>query len=132
MKNSVKIPVVANGDIVCFNSAKEALQKSGADGIMVGRGAYGKPWLISQIAHFLKTGEKLPDPPLKDQLVIVLNHYDDMINYYGADAGVKLARKHLGWYSSGLPNSSEFRAFINRTFNADEVKEKIQEFYNSI
>jgi tRNA-dihydrouridine synthase B len=132
VKNSVKIPVVANGDIVCFNSAKEALQKSGADGIMVGRGAYGKPWLISQIAHFLKTGEKLPDPPLKDQLVIVLNHYDDMINYYGADAGVKLARKHLGWYSSGLPNSSEFRAFINRTFNADEVKEKIQEFYNSI
>jgi tRNA-dihydrouridine synthase B len=132
VKNSVKIPVVANGDIVCFNSAKEALQKSGADGIMVGRGAYGKPWLISQIAHFLKTGEKLPDPPLKEQLVIVLNHYDDMINYYGADAGVKLARKHLGWYSSGLPNSSEFRAFINRTFNADEVKEKIQEFYNSI
>ena len=99
---------------------------------MVGRGAYGKPWLISQIAHFLKTGEKLPDPSLKEQLVIVLNHYDDMINYYGADAGVKLARKHLGWYSSGLPNSSEFRAFINRTFNAAEVKEKIQEFYNSI
>ncbi len=132
VKKSVKIPVVANGDIVCFDSAKEALHKSGADGIMVGRGAYGKPWLISQIAHFLKTGEKLPDPSLKEQLVIVLNHYDDMINYYGADAGVKLARKHLGWYSSGLPNSSEFRAFINRTFNAAEVKEKIQEFYNSI
>ena len=123
---------MANGDIVCFDSAKEALNKSGADGIMIGRGAYGKPWLISQVAHFLKTGKKLPDPPLKEQLVIVLNHYDDMINYYGMDAGVKLARKHLGWYSSGLPNSSEFRAFINRTVNADVVKEKIQEFYSSI
>jgi tRNA-dihydrouridine synthase B len=132
VKKSIKIPVVANGDIVCFDSAKEALNKSGADGIMIGRGAYGKPWLISQVAHFLKTGKKLPDPPLKEQLVIVLNHYDDMINYYGMDAGVKLARKHLGWYSSGLPNSSEFRAFINRTVNADVVKEKIQEFYSSI
>ena len=132
VKKSVKIPVVANGDIVCFDSAKEALNQSGADGIMIGRGAYGKPWLISQVAHFLKTGKKLPDPPLKEQLVIVLNHYDDMINYYGMDAGVKLARKHLGWYSSGLPNSSEFRAFINRTVNADVVKEKIQEFYSSI
>lgn len=132
VKESVKIPVVANGDIVCFNSAKEALDKSGADGIMIGRGAYGKPWLISQVAYFLKTGDKLPDPSISEQLIVVLNHYDDMINYYGLDAGVKMARKHLGWYSSGLPNSSEFRAIINRTVNANEVKERIQEFYNSI
>ena len=99
---------------------------------MIGRGAYGKPWLISQVAHFLKTGEKLPDPSIKDQLVIVLNHYDDIIDYYGSSVGIKMARKHLGWYSSGLPNSSEFRATINQAIDVAEVKEKIQKFYGSI
>ncbi len=132
VKQAIKIPVIANGDIVCFDSATDALNKSNADGVMIGRGAYGKPWLISQIAHFLKTGEKLPDPSIKDQLVIVLNHYDDIIDYYGSSVGIKMARKHLGWYSSGLPNSSEFRSTINQAIDVAEVKEKIQKFYGSI
>ena len=129
VKKVVKIPVIANGDIVCIDTAIRALQMSEADGIMVGRGAYGKPWLISQIAHFLKSGEKLPDPSLKIQLNVVLDHYDEIIEHYGEDIGIKIARKHLGWYSSGLPNSGEFRATINQLSDVDNVKNKVKEFY---
>ncbi|MBA2628867.1 MAG: tRNA dihydrouridine synthase DusB [Rickettsiaceae bacterium] len=132
VKKAVKIPVIANGDIVCIDTAIRALQMSEADGIMVGRGAYGKPWLISQIAHFLKSGEKLPDPSLEVQLNVVLDHYDEIIEHYGKDIGIKIARKHLGWYSSGLPNSGEFRATINQLSDVDNVKNKVKEFYGPL
>ncbi len=132
VKKAVKIPVIANGDIVCIDTAIRALQMSEADGIMVGRGAYGKPWLISQIAHFLKNGEKLPDPSLEIQLNVVLDHYDEIIEHYGKDIGIKIARKHLGWYSRGLPNSGEFRATINQLSDVDNVKNKVKEFYGPL
>ncbi len=132
VKKAVKIPVIANGDIVGIDSAILALQMSEADGIMIGRGAYGRPWLISQVAHFLKTGEKLPDPTLEVQLNVVLDHYDEIIEHYGEDIGMKIARKHLGWYSSGLPNSGEFRATINQLGNVDEVKDRIKQFYGPL
>lgn len=132
VKESVKIPVIANGDIVCSNTAIEALQKSSADGVMVGRGCYGKPWLISQIAHFLMTGKTLKTPTIEQQYQIILDHYDSIIEYYGDNTGVKIARKHLGWYSSGLKNSSEFRASINLLNDYLDVKNKIQEFYGSL
>jgi tRNA-dihydrouridine synthase B len=132
VKEAVKIPVIANGDIVCINSAIEALKQSKADGIMIGRGCYGKPWLISQVAHFLLKGEKLPDPSLEVQLKVVLEHYDAMIEHYGDDIGIKMARKHLGWYSSGMPNSGEFRASINQLNDSIDVKNKINEFYGPL
>lgn len=132
VKNAVKVPVIANGDIVCINSAVDAIAQSGADGIMVGRGCYGKPWLISQIAHFLITGEKLPDPDLSSQLHIILDHYDAIIEHYGKEIGIKIARKHLGWYSVGLPNSSSFRASINLLNNVPDVKKAINEFYQPL
>lgn len=132
VKKAVKIPVIANGDIVGIDSAILALQMSEADGIMIGRGAYGRPWLISQVAHFLKTGEKLPDPTLEVQLNVVLDHYDEIIEHYGEDIGMKIARKHLGWYSSGLPNSGEFRATINQLNNVDEVKDRVKQFYGPL
>ena len=129
VKEAVKIPVIANGDIVDFASAKRALEESGADGIMVGRGAYGKPWLPNQINHYLKTGEEIASPSILEQKNIVLQHYDDMLSYYGTDCGSKLARKHLGWYSAGMDNSSSFRAQINRISCVETVKKLIEEFY---
>ncbi len=132
VKQAVKIPVIANGDIKCFLTAKTAIAVSGADGIMVGRGCYGKPWLISQLAHFLATGEELPPPSVAKQLDIIVGHYNELIDYYGKDVGTKIARKHLGWYSSGLPNSSVFRASINCLTNPAEVIDSIKQFYTPL
>ena len=132
VKEAVNVPVIANGDIVCVDTATKALEESNADGVMVGRGCYGKPWLISQIAHFLKTGEKLDSPSMAMQLGVVLEHYDDIIEHYGEDTGLKIARKHLGWYSSGIHKSSEFRASINQINNIKDAKNKIHEFYGPL
>lgn len=131
VKDAVKVPVIANGDIKCFDSATEALKLSGADGIMIGRGCYGKPWLIAQVAHYLETGEKLEDISYNEKLQTVLAHYDAMLEHYGEENGTRISRKHLGWYSSGMRNSGEFRASINRMNDSKEVREKIQEFYES-
>lgn len=132
VKEAVTIPVIANGDITSVNSARECLNDSQADGIMIGRGAYGRPWFIGQIAHYLQTNQELTPPSLEVQMQTILNHYDDMLNHYGLNTGVSIARKHLGWYSSGLPNSAEFRGKINLINNHREVKEQIIEFYSRL
>ncbi|MCC8417728.1 MAG: tRNA dihydrouridine synthase DusB [Rickettsia endosymbiont of Bryobia graminum] len=132
VKDVVKIPVIANGDITSYDKAKQCLQESGADGIMVGRGAYGKPWLLSQISHYIKTGEELQPPPIKEQLSIILEHYNSMLEYYGKDTAVQLARKHISWYSNGLANSAEFRGKINLLTDSNIVKETILEFYSQL
>ena len=113
VKNAVKIPVIANGDIKNAQNAKTALELSGADGVMVGRACYGKPWLIAQIADELAGREILSTPNLVQQKQIVLAHFKDMISHYGLQVGISLAKKHIGWYSSGLNGSAEFRATIN-------------------
>ncbi|MGC0372162.1 MAG: hypothetical protein DGJ47_000868 [Rickettsiaceae bacterium] len=132
VKDAVKLPVIANGDIKCIDSAVTALNESGADGVMIGRGCYGKPWLINQIAHYLLHNERLPDPSIAVQLNTILEHYDDMINHYDEKTGVNLARKHIGWYSNGLPNSGEFRAKINQLTDPDAVINLVKEFYSSL
>lgn len=132
VKEATKLPVIANGDINSFIKAREAINMSGADGVMIGRGAYGKPWLISQISHYLKTGKELPTPLINEQLNIILEHYEGLLEYYGTSVGVPIARKHIGWYSSGLPNSAEFRGAINLMNDPLEVKEKIIEFYTQV
>lgn len=129
VKDATNLPVIANGDINSVAEAHEALDQSNADGVMIGRGAYGKPWLLGQIIADLKGEGAKPDPSMSEQLDTILTQYDDMQSLYGKVVGVNCARKHIGWYTKGLAGSAEFRNRVNQEEEPETVKRMLREFY---
>ena len=125
VKQAVSLPVLVNGDITSVEDAGEALRRSGADGVMIGRGAYGRPWFLRQVIDYLRDGSRPNEPSLAQRVEVMLEHYEGLIALYGPYTGVRIARKHLGWYAKGLAGAAEFRATVNREEDPSRVKEMI-------
>lgn len=129
VKQATSLPVIVNGDICSREDARTALDQSGADGVMIGRGAYGKPWLLGQVMADLASDGDKPDPTIDEQLALILEQYQAMQSLYGKVTGVNLARKHIGWYTKGLAGSAEFRNRVNQVDEPDTVVAMLRDFY---
>lgn len=130
VKGAVSVPVIVNGDICTIADAQQALEASQADGVMVGRGAYGKPWLIAQIMAALTHAPIPATPSIEEQYYLITEHYRSMLSLYGEQAGVPIARKHIGWYTKGLSGSAEFRNAVNQISDPVEVLDRLACFYD--
>ena len=129
VKDAVALPVIVNGDICSIEDAESALDRSGADGVMIGRGAYGRPWLLGQVMAWFSNGRRIPDPSLEEQYRVIAEHYDAMLDHYGTETGVNMARKHIGWYTRGLHGSAEFRNRVNQEPDPKVVQGLLADFY---
>lgn len=132
IKSRISIPVIANGDINTPEKAKLVLEKTGADAIMIGRAAQGRPWIFNEIMHFLTTGEILPEPDSETVRTIMLGHLMNLYAFYGEGKGVMIARKHVSWYSKGHRNGSHFRSTFNLLNSAEEQLMTANAFFDSL
>jgi tRNA-dihydrouridine synthase B len=132
VKAEVRIPVLANGDITTPQQAKHVLAITGADAVMIGRGAQGRPWIFREIAHYLATGELLPEPDPDEVGTILLGHLEHLHAFYGEQAGVRIARKHLGWYAKDRPENAAFRQVVNRAESAREQLHLTTEYFAAL
>lgn len=131
VKQSVNIPVIGNGDVVDEETALRMFEETGVDGIMIGRGSFGNPWIFKRIAHFLETGEKLLEPTNQEKLEIMKKHIDLAVKEKG-DIAVKELRKHIAWYTKNLKNSSEFRSSVNQIETKEGLIQKIEEYFKTL
>jgi tRNA-dihydrouridine synthase B len=132
VKQSVRIPVVANGDITTPAKAKFVLEYTGADAVMVGRAAQGRPWIFREIEHYLATGTELPPPTVAEIRAVLLEHLHDLYAFYGVERGVRVARKHISWYTKGLKNSAVFRARMNTLESTGMQLEAVEQFFGQL
>jgi tRNA-dihydrouridine synthase B len=132
VKNSTYLPVVANGDITTPEEAKRVLEYTGADGIMIGRAAQGRPWIFREIAHYFSTGETLPPPLVSEIHAVLIAHLHDLYSFYGKERGVKVARKHISWYTKGLAGSASFRHRMNQLESCEEQLDAVNGFFEEI
>jgi len=132
VKSHVSIPVVANGDIDTPEKARRVLDHTGADAVMIGRAAQGRPWIFREIVHYLETGTHLAPPPVLEIWGVLADHLQDLYAFYGEDAGVRIARKHIGWYTRDLAGSVEFRRGMNRLETAQQQMNAVDAFFGRL
>jgi len=129
VKAEARIPIIANGDITSPEKARQVLDTTGADALMVGRAAQGRPWIFREIEHFLATGEKLPAPRVDEILQVLRGHLAELYAFYGAETGVRVARKHISWYTKGLAGSAQFRHTMNQLPTIDTQLAAVEDFF---
>lgn len=132
VKQSVSLPIIANGDITTPEKAESVLNSTGCDGIMIGRAAQGRPWIFREVYHYLTTGKKLPEPDVSEIQDIMLNHLTNLYEFYGEFTGVRVARKHISWYSKGQKGGAEFRNAVNRAETKHKQLVLIQQFFDQL
>ncbi len=126
VKEAVKIPVIGNGDVTSPESARQLMETTGCDGIMIGRGAQGNPWIFRQILHWMETGEEEPKPNLEEVKAMILRHARMLVDYKGAYTSIREMRKHVAWYTAGYPNSAKLRARVNEIESLEALEDLIQ------